>query len=198
MKTKTFNLTLLKSGFFATLLIAALTTSCKKKEETDTEKVATEQNDAKEDQTKAKDDSDFLVAAAGINLEEIKLGQLAQTSGTLADVKDLGKMMEAEHKKAQSDLEALAAKKGITVPTTITDDGQKAYNDMMEKKGNDFDKAFADKMVDGHKNAIDKFQKASTDAVDPDVKAWAAAMLPNLNTHLDHAKMVKDKTDKLK
>lgn len=201
MKTNLFKFSILKTGFFAVTLVMAMSvTSCKKDEAkpVDTEEVAKDNNDAKFDDTKKEDDAEFLVFAAGTNLEEVKLAQLAQTQGTLADVKELGKMMETAHKKAQSDLEGLATKKTITVPMAITEDGQEAYTKLMEKKGNDFDKAYADMMVDGHKKAIEKFEKASTEAVDPDVKAWATTMLPDLRTHLQHAEMVKAKTDKLK
>jgi len=152
----------------------------------DTKAVAEEHNDAKFANTK-EDDAKFLVAAAEINLEEIQLGQLAQTLGTATHVKELGKMMEKEHTKAQTDLRALAAKKQITIPTTLTDDGISANKKLMDTKASDFDKEYADMMVNGHKDAIDKFQKASTDATDPDIRNWATAMLSTFRTHLDQS-----------
>lgn len=200
MKTNTFKFSILKTGFFATLLVASLSfSSCKKEEKpVDTEEVATEQNDEKFDDTKVEDDAEFLVAASEINMNEIALGKLAQTKGTLSDVKDLGKMMETEHTAALKELQDLAAKKQISIPASATEDGQKEYDDLNKKSGNDFDKAYADMMVSGHKDAIDKFEKAASSSVDPEVKAWAAKMLPALNTHKGHADAVKIKTDKLK
>ncbi len=152
----------------------------------DTKVVAEEHNDAKFDNAK-EDDAKFLVTAAEINLEEIQLGQLTQKNGMIKDVKDLGKMMETDHSGALKDLQALAAKKQITIPASLTDNGKDAYKKLMEKKGKDFDKAYCGMMVDGHKAAIDKFEKASTGAADPDIKAWAASMLPALRMHLDHS-----------
>lgn len=163
----------------------------------DTKEVASEHNEAKFDNAKAEDDAKFLVSAAEINLEEIQLGQLAQSKGTIAEVKDLGKMMESEHNKALIDLKALADKKQITIPTTITDDGQQAYKKLDDKKGNEFNKAYCDMMVDGHKDAIEKFEKASMDAADPDIKEWAATMLPALRTHLDNAINCQKKCEKM-
>ena len=152
----------------------------------DTKKEATEHNAAKfTNATEA--DAKFLVNAAEINLEEIQLGQLVETKSMSPEVKDLGAMMSNEHAKAQKDLQELAAGKQISLPTSITDKGQESYKKMMNEKGKNFDKAYCDMMVDGHKAAITTFEKASTDAVDPDIKAWAASMLPTLRLHLDHA-----------
>ena len=44
-----------------------------------------------------------------------------------------------------------------------------------------------DMMVKGHKDAISKFEKASKDCDDADIRAWALATLPALRTHLDHS-----------
>jgi len=161
-------------------------TSCNESKTEDPKEVATETNDDKFD-NKKENDAEFLVAAAGINLEEIQLGQLAQKSSTMKNVKDLGKMMEDEHTKAFKELQALAAQKQITIPTSLTEDGQEANKKLMNKTGKDFDKEYCDMMVNGHKEAIDKFNKASTDATDPDIRKWATGMLPSLQKHLDNA-----------
>ena len=176
------------------LTFASCTESAPKQE--DTKKVAEEHNDAKFNAAK-ETDAQFMVNAAEINLEEIKLGELAATSGMAADVKKLGTMMKTEHAKALKDLQGLATTKQITIPGSITDDGQAAYTKLMAKKGKDFDKDYSDMMVDGHKKAIEKFEKATTNVTDPEIKAWATSMLPALRMHLDasmacqkmHAKM---------
>jgi putative membrane protein len=115
----------------------------------------------------------------------------------MADVKELGKMMVTEHGKALIDLKALADKKQITIPASITEDGQEAYKKLADKKGKDFDKEYCDMMVQGHKEAIEKFEKASTDAVDADIRSWAASMVPSLRTHLDHAITCQQKCEKM-
>jgi len=51
-------------------------------------------------------------------------------------------------------------------------------------------------MVDGHKDAIDKFEKAATDATDPQIKQWASSMLPDLRTHLDMSMTCQNKLAK--
>ena len=182
-KSQVFKLTLVSASLM--LLFTALP-SCNNEKPKDTKEVAEEHNDAKFDNAK-EEDAKFLVSAAEINLEEIQLGQLAQTRGTTSHVKELGKMMETEHTKALADLQTLAVKKQITIPTTLTENGMDANKKLLDAKGSKFDKEYADMMVSGHKDAIDKFQKASTDAQDTDIRNWATAMLPALRIHLDHS-----------
>ncbi len=187
MKRTTLNF---KAAFINAALVLVIIiggSSCKddaKPENTKT--VAEEHNDAKFNSNDEKD-AQFLVNAAEINLEEIELGKLAQSKSTVGDVKDLGKMMEDAHTKAQSDLAGLAKKKSITIPASITDKGQQAYNKLNEKEGNKFNKEYCDMMVDGHKDAISKFEKVIAESNDQEIKDWANAMLPGLRTHLDHA-----------
>lgn len=161
----------------------------------DTKEVAEDQNEAKTDGMKNEADAQFLVNVAEINQEEISLGKLAQQKGSMTDVKELGKMMVDAHTKAMTDLSALAMSKSITLPESKTDDVNEAYKEMNQKSGREFDKEYCDKMVDGHKDAISKFEKASNDAVDPDIKAMAAGMLPSLNKHLGMAEMCKKKIE---
>jgi putative membrane protein len=186
---------ILRSFLFASMLSLFTVVSCKQGPKTeDSEEVATEQNDEKFDNNDNKeDDSEILVAAAETNLEEIEVGKLAQTKGTSAHVKEMGKMLESDHSKALSELQALAAKKSISLPTVVTDDSKEHYADLNGKQaGKDFDRKFADMMVDGHEKAIKKMEDASENANDAEVRTWAAGVLPTLKMHLEHAKMIQD------
>lgn len=170
----------------ATLLLTLSMQSCNTRsdKQDNSKELAEERNDAKFDNER-ESDAEFLVDAAEINLEEIELGLLAQNRGTSAQVREMGKMMETEHSKALSDLKTLAQNKNISIPTTVTEDALEAKNNLAEKDSNDFDKEYVDKMVSAHKDAIDKFEKASTDAHDADIRNWAASMVPVLRQHVD-------------
>lgn len=176
--------------------------SCKdEKKAEDTKEVAEDANEEKFDDTandSLEDDSQYLVDAAEVDMKEIELGKLAQTKSTNPDVKALGKMMVDAHTKASATTKDLAAKKNITLPAAVTDKGQDAFKDLNDKSGADFDKAYADAMVDGHEKTIDKITKASEKAKDADIRMWAANMLPELKKHLEHAKMTKEKVDAVK
>ena len=194
--------TLLHSAVLAVALCGA--SSCadnqsavKQEKQEDTKKVAEEHNEAKFDTRASEKDAQFLVNAAEINLEEIKLGQLAQQSSKMVDVKEMGKMMENAQTKSLNDLKALAMKKSITIPTSPTNDAEDAYKKLTDKDTK-FDKDYSDMMVKGHKDAIEIFQKAATDATDADIKQWATSVLPTLRTHLDYAMICQKKYDKMK
>ena len=143
------------------------------------------------------EDSLFLVKVAEINREEIKLGNLAQKKGTMAHIKEMGKMMVTEHTQAMAGLNTLAKTKMINLPTT---EGQKimdAYKMLSEKKGKDFDKAYSDMMVNGHKEAIALFEKTNSDTKDADVKKMTTAMIPKLKTHLEQAEICQKECQKM-
>ena len=170
------------------LLISFSFGSCKDSNENkDPKEAAEKQNEAGFTNSDTLKSAKFLVEAAEINLEEISLGDLAQKTSSNKDVKDLGKMMSSAHMQAQKSLMNLAANKKIAVPDSISNDGKKEERKLMEKKGTDFDKAYCDAMVKGHKEAIRKFEKVSTDSPDADIRSWAATILPDLRMHLDHA-----------
>ena len=157
------------------------------KKPADTKDVAEEHNEAKFDDNKQENDAQFLVNAAEIDLEVINSGKLAEQKGTASHIKELGKMMQEHHQKSLNNLTALAKSKMITIPTTITDNGNDAYNKLNEKAGKDFDKAYADMMVSVHKDAISAFEKTANESADADISTWAKATLPELRNHLDQS-----------
>ncbi|MEN0009919.1 DUF4142 domain-containing protein [Flavobacterium nitrogenifigens] len=179
-------------------LIIIFLQSCKNEtKQEDPKEVAEDANEAKFDSIDSKeDDSEFLVDQAEINLAEIEIGKLAQTKSTNPEVKKFGKMLVDEHTKSASEVSALAKAKNFTLPTSLTEEGQEEYNKLNEKSGADFDKKFADMMIDGHEKAIKKLDKAAKDANDQEVRTWASTNIAGLTAHLEHAKLLKQNLDK--
>lgn len=162
--------------------------SCDKNQQSeDSKEVAEERNDENFEDDELEKDAQFLVNAAEINMEEIQLGKLAQQKGTTADVKELAKTMEDSHRKLQGELSTLAESKGIAIPSSPTEDARDAFTDLSKKDGDDFDKAYANRMVSSHNDAVSTFEEASEDSNDEDIKQWAAATLPVLRQHLDQS-----------
>jgi putative membrane protein len=183
----------------AGLLLVSLNSCKNENKQEDPKEVAEDSNEAKFDSiADKKDDSEFLVDIAEVNLAEIEIGKLAQTKSTNPEVKKFGKMIVDEHTKSASEVSALAKAKNFTLPTSLTQEGQDEYKKLNEKSGLDFDKKFADMMIDGHEKAIDKLKKATEDAKDQDVKLWASNNIAPLTAHLEHAKLLKQDLDKKK
>lgn len=140
--------------------------------------------------------SEFMTEAASGGMMEVQLGQMAQQKAQNQSVKDFGNMMVQEHSKANDQLKQLAAQKNITLPTTLSDKHQKHVNDLSEKTGAEFDKAYMDMMVEDHQEDVDKFKEASEDVPDAEVKNFAATTLPTLQKHLETAKGIHEKMPK--
>jgi putative membrane protein len=181
----------------AGILLLSLNSCKKETKPEDTKEVAEDQNEVKFDSVDSKeDDSEFLVDATEINLAEIEIGKLAQTKSTNPEVKKFGKMLVDEHTKSAGEVKKIAESRNFSLPTSITEEGKDEYNKLNEKTGVDFDKKFADMMVDGHEKAIDKFTKASENATDQEIKTWASNNVSTLTAHLQHAKQLKESLDK--
>lgn len=169
-------------------------TACNSNKSEDSKEMAKEENEAALDDTHLEDDSEFAVAAADGGMLEVKLGELAATNASSQKVKDFGKEMVKDHSKANDELKALAQQKNISLPTVLSDDKQKDYDDLAKKTGKDFDKAYAAYMVDDHEEDIKEFEKAAKDSKDADLKTWAEGKVPALQHHLEMAKAIRDAT----
>ncbi len=134
--------------------------------------------------------SKFLVNTADVNMTEIQLGQLAKDKASNPRVKDFAAMMVRDHSNATDNLKALAAQKNVTLPTNVSEEHQKKMDELKQKSGKDFDKAYMDLMEDGHDATVKDFEK-NIDNNDADVKAFVAKMLPTLRMHLDSATAIK-------
>ena len=158
----------------------------------DDSKEAAEENEEKFENPELEDGSKFAVSAADAGLMEVQLATLALSKATSGKVKEFAQMMLDDHTKANEELKALAQKKNITLPTSLSDKHQKKYTKMSEKTGADFDKEYCDLMVKDHKDVVEMFKKAQENSKDPDLKAWASEKLPTLEHHLSMAERMKE------
>jgi len=140
-------------------------------------------------------DAIFLTEATEINLEQIDFGKLAQRTSKNQKVLDMAIMMVDQHTKSMTELNALANKKSISLPTTLGKEKQEEYRQLKSKSEKEFNDAYCKKMVSKHKLAVEKFEKAFNECKDPDIKAWISATIPTLKAQLNHALMC-EKTDK--
>jgi putative membrane protein len=161
------------------------TISCKQEAKpADPKEVAEEENEARfEEAENAEDIAESLVDAAEFDLTQRELGKLAQVNGASADLKSLAKMMETHHDESFKDLSALAKSKAVSVPTAITEDGQKEYDDLKKVEAKDFDKQYLNDVLKDHKKAIDDFSKEAQRTTDVEVKAYLERKVTSLTGH---------------
>jgi putative membrane protein len=149
-----------------------------------------------DDATVKKADKSFITNAYQAGLAEIKMGDLAQNKTANTDVKTFASQMVTDHTKANEELKALADSKKVELPTdpSLVAQGKMKLADA--KSGADFDKTYAADMVSDHKKVVAAFEKASSSATDPDVKAFATKTLLTLQGHLSMAQDLQNKVGK--
>lgn len=141
-------------------------------------------------------DKSFLQNAYEDGLAEVKAAELGQTKSANADIKAFSDHIAADHTKANAELKTLADSKKVTLSESPSLVAQAKGKLLDTKSGDSFDKAFAESMVTDHKKAIDAFEKAASEGKDPDVKAFAAKILPTLKMHLSMAEDLQNKVGK--
>ncbi|MDN3550639.1 DUF4142 domain-containing protein [Mucilaginibacter aquaedulcis] len=136
-------------------------------------------------------DAKFATDAANGGLTEVAAGKIAQQKAINQKVKDFAAMMVKDHSKANDELMAIAKTKNITLPAAPSEDKQKELTDLSGKSTSDFDKAYVDAMVDGHKKTIALFEDASKNCKDAELKAFATNTLPTIKGHLAEIEAIK-------
>jgi putative membrane protein len=167
-------------------------------------------------------DRDFVRDVATMNMAEIEIARLASAQAAGADVKQFAQMMVTDHNGAGEKLKMYASQRNIEVPAQLDDKHRDLNKKLSEKQGLEFDRAYADAMVDAHQDFVNKLEsridkdtlsratvdnkngpdarvKATTATAeksdDPNTMAlneWAAATYPVAYAHLQAAKDLRD------
>ena len=150
------------------------------------------------------------------NMAEVQLGQMAGERATSADVKSYAQTMVADHTKANEQLMPLAQSLGVQQPAQL-DAKHKAIADRLSKlQGAEFDREFMRTMVTSHQAVVKQTRSmapagsktgaagtkgaagtagsgstAGAGSASPTTaREYAAATLPIVQQHLEHAQQV--------
>jgi putative membrane protein len=181
-----------RKSLLATALVLSISlTSCKNETvPADSKEVAEEQNEAvvdeaKEELNEAEDNSQVYIDVAEFDLTQKELAVLAQKRAVSPDIKALAKKIADGHTASLKELADATRDKGITVPTTLTENGKKEVEALNNEKGQDFDVEYIDKAINSHKDAIQKFKNEASKAKNPEFKAWLDKKVAELQGHFD-------------
>jgi putative membrane protein len=133
-------------------------------------------------------DAHFAKAAAQGGMAEIQLGKLAADRGSNSGVKAFGERMVTQHGAAADQLKAAAQQANIVLPTTVTSKDQQTYDRLARLNGGDFDRAYADDMVQDHEKDLTEFQNEANSGKDSSIRAFAAQTVPMIQQHLNQAR----------
>ncbi|KIA96385.1 membrane protein [Pedobacter kyungheensis] len=129
-------------------------------------------------------DAKFTTQAAVGGMAEVELGKMALEKSSNAKVKEFATMMVKDHGMANTELMAIAKQKNITLPSTVDEEHKQKMDDLSKKTGADFDKAYVDAMVNGHKSTLKLMEDESKDGKDADLKSFATKTAPIVQSHL--------------
>lgn len=142
------------------------------------------------DETKA---DVFAAKAADSDMFEIEAAKLAAKRSTNPSVKKFAAMMEKAHTATSEELKTAIGASGvaITLPTMLSKDMQDKLDDLSKADAKDFDKDYADAMVDAHQAALNLLQRYAQDGDTTAIKTFAAATAPKVQEHLNMAEGLK-------
>ena len=130
-------------------------------------------------------DRSFLLKAAKAGMKEVDVSRAVEDRLTDPSIKATAEMMITDHGKANAELAALAAQKGVD----LAPDDMKA-GDKWSKKTKDLEEDYVKEMKGDHEDAVKLFTKGAK-SDDPDVAAFATKTLPTLEHHLSMVSALK-------
>ena len=132
----------------------------------------------------------FVTKAADSGKAELELAQLAAQQASNAEVKAYAQKLIEDHGKVNQELTSLAGQKNVKLDDD--EDGKdRHYRRLSKKTGTEFDQEFVEHMIEMHEDDVKRFEKASTDAKDQDLKSFAAKHIEHLRGHLQEAQSLR-------
>lgn len=130
--------------------------------------------------------SAYATQAALSDLYEITSGQLAQSKGTSAHVKQLGATMVQHHTQTSQTLKAALPKAGVNTPPPTSLDARRAamVADLQRASGAEFDRLFLEQQRMAHQEALALHSTYAAEGDNPTLKQVAATATPVIKQHI--------------
>jgi putative membrane protein len=138
------------------------------------------------------DDAFFRRAAEG-GMAEVEAGKLAQSKGSLAEVKSFGEMMVKDHSAANEELAKLATSAGAMLPTKLSAEHQAMKKKLQSLSGEAFDKEYIQGQIKDHEATVALLKEEIGSGQIAEVKAFAQKMLPTVEEHLKRIREIGEK-----
>ncbi len=130
----------------------------------------------------------FMEVASMSNLTEITTSRLALQRSSNAAVRAYAQRMITEHTRAQAELNAIAAQKGVRLADKPGADQRLLYNRLTTLSGTAFDAAYKNVQVNSHALTLDLIQTYRSIGKDQQTLAYAAKIQPAVADHLVDAR----------
>jgi putative membrane protein len=129
-------------------------------------------------------DATFLRKAVEGDRMEIASAQAALDSAQRTDTRNAARMILEDHQASSQKLQALASRKGWTLPDAS--DAAESDQAMNTASGSgSFDDRFMAEQIRMHREAISLYRAQASSGSDPDLRQFARDQLPHLEHHLE-------------
>lgn len=133
-------------------------------------------------------DRKFIEETAATGQMQVQAAQMAATRGSDKGVKDYAGTLAEQQGSANTELTQLAASLGIELPASLPRGMRNELEKLGKRSGAEFDREFVREVgIKQHEQEIKRFEKASKDAKEPQLRAWVDKTLPMLQQHLSAA-----------
>jgi putative membrane protein len=135
-------------------------------------------------------DAGAMKKLAWHNLAEIEAGKLAAAKAQSADVKQFAQRMADDHQKMLQDLQRLAQKKDVKLPTQIGMEEQAELLKLRAVSGEQFDRRYMAQMVKDHEKDARETQDIASKAQDSEFEAAVQQANARIKEHLQMAQRI--------
>lgn len=133
------------------------------------------------------DDAAFLRTVAAGGMYDGRLGYLVGPQCRTRGVRKLAACVVADGIVGGTALKAAAESAGVTLPTELDAAQRRQYEAFEARTGAEMEREFVRAMAERRAAGVALFTRASRDARNPEVRAFAARMLPLIREHAEMA-----------
>ena len=148
-----------------------------------------------EDQEKASADTVFLTKVVPGTAASVKIIEYAAKNASDEEVRHFAKHVAKQHQEFVKTASEHAKRLNIAVVTDPDKDSKETVDKLSKLKGTDFDVAFLEWLIDGHKDTT-VFDNEVKNGDDADLKTFAKNAIASGNDHLKEARALLAKVKK--
>ena len=128
-------------------------------------------------------ESKFIQSAAISSHAETEIAELAVKKATNPQVKAFATTLVTDHKALNKELKQLAAAQNVMISKEITPAETATLQKLERATGAEFDKEFIASVSDSHQTCLSKYEQASKDHNDKELKMIVDKTIPVLKAH---------------
>lgn len=144
---------------------------------------ALEENREEIEDPKTREDANFLVEAKSLAILNTKVYTLAADSGYSSALVEFADQHKEAHEEMEKDLDDLARDKDIKLPSEMSDEHNAMYAQLSTAGREGFDRSFVTITKRINDDSRSLFNRNATGANDPDIRAFAARKLDQLQAN---------------